>query len=62
MSIINEIKEEVKNRDITVSEICQRTGLLQPNVWRFFNGKTSPTLKTVEKICSIMDLQLTIKK
>lgn len=53
------IKEILKDRKVTVVELSKRIGITQANTSNIVNGKTSPSLQTLENIAIALDVSIT---
>lgn len=53
------IKEVLKDRKITVVSLAANVGMAQPSMSNIVNGKTMPSLETLEKIAAIIGCPIT---
>ena len=53
--IVKKIKELRKKKGITQEDVYESTGI---NIARIERGKSSPTIKTLEKICDYFNMPL----
>lgn len=56
--MIFRIKEIAKRKKITGVELSQKVGITQQNMSNIINGKLRPSLDTLEKIASALDVPL----
>lgn len=52
------LKEILALRGITLKEFSQRSGISQSNLSNYLNGNISPTLDTLKKIASFLDIDV----
>lgn len=52
------LKEILASRGITLKEFSQRSGISQSNLSNYLNGNISPTLDTLKKIASFLDIDV----
>lgn len=59
----NEIPQRIRNltneRNITINELAKRSKLTQSTINNIINENKSPTLKTIVKICSGLNISVT---
>ena len=60
MNNIN-IKELRESKGITQAELSRRSGIKAPNLHKYESGGTVPTTKTLNRILSALDMEITIK-
>ena len=48
------LKEERESKGLSMSGLCQMAGINRPNYHKIENGNVSPTIRTVEKIASVL--------
>ena len=54
-----EVKEQLKNKGITIYRLSKETGIFEQTLYSMFNGNTSsPTLDNAVKIAKILDIDL----
>ena len=53
------IKDILKDKKITVVALAKRIGITQPNTSNIVNGKTTPSLETLENIAIALDVPIT---
>lgn len=44
------LRRIMKEKNITQEELSYRTGIAQPSISRYLNGKTMPTVRPIHKI------------
>lgn len=59
--LVEFLKSQAKEKNITEVEIARRTGLKQQNVNRLFLGKYLPSLDNFLKISDAIDFQIKIE-
>lgn len=52
------LKEILAQRGITLTDFAQSAGMSQSNLSNYINGKISPTLETVKKIATFLDIDV----
>lgn len=50
-----------KEKNITQTELAQRTGISQPNITRFESGNYNPSLEMLVRIANAMDMHISIE-
>lgn len=60
--LCNTLREIAIEKSITQCELSQKTGLTQCNISRILSGKYSPTIDSILKICSALNVTILIKK
>lgn len=53
------LKEILAQRNITLKEFAQSSGISQSNLSNYLNGNISPTLDTLKKIATNLDIEVT---
>lgn len=54
------IKEELKNQNgMTTALLAEKVGITRANMSNIVNGKTTPSIPTLEKIASALDVSIT---
>lgn len=53
------IKEVLKEKKVTVVSLASSIGIAQPSMSNIVNGKSMPSLETLEKIASALDIPVT---
>ena len=53
------IKEVLKEKGITIVTLSNSIGITQPNTSNIVNGKTKPSLDTLEKIANALNVPIT---
>ena len=56
--MILKLREILKERHLTLSSFADMTGISQSNLSNYINGNISPTLDTLEKIASALQIEL----
>lgn len=59
--LVSFLKEVAKEKGISDYEIARRTGLIQNNVWRIFNGKYLPSLENFLAICQAIGIRINLE-
>ena len=57
--MILRIKEILKEKNITVVALSKAIGITQPNTSNIVNGKTTPSLETLERIANALCIPIT---
>lgn len=52
------IKEIAKEKKIKISALAETVGITQPNMSNIVNGKTKPSLETLEKIADALGVPI----
>lgn len=52
------IKEVLKSKGLTALSLAEMVGITQPNISNIINGKTNPSLETLEKIATALDVPI----
>lgn len=52
------LKELCKEKGISIANIAESSGIPQPNLSKIANAKTSPTVDTLQKIATALDVEL----
>ena len=60
MNNIN-IKELRESKGITQAELSRRSGIKAPNLHKYESGGTVPTTKTLNRILTALEMEITIK-
>ena len=53
------IKEVLKEKKVTVVSLASSIGIAQPSMSNIVNGRSMPSLETLEKIASALDIPVT---
>lgn len=53
------IKDVIKEKKVTVVALAGMIGITQPNMSNIVNGKSMPSLETLEKIASALEVPIT---
>lgn len=53
------IKEVLKSKGMKVSSLAESVGITRANMSNIVNGKSMPSLETLEKIASALELDIT---
>ncbi len=53
------IKSVLKEKRVTVVSLAGMIGITQPNMSNIVNGKSTPSLETLEKIANALDVDIT---
>ena len=54
------IKEELKNQNgMTTALLAEKVGITRANMSNIVNGKTTPSIPTLEKIASALEVSIT---
>lgn len=54
-----EVKEQLKNKGMTIYRLSKETGILEQTLYSMFNGNTSnPQLDNAVKIAKVLDIDL----
>ena len=53
------IKEVIKEKKFTVVALASAIGITQPNMSNIVNGKSTPSLETLEKIATALSVNIT---
>lgn len=51
------IKEKLAESDMTIEELCQKTGLSNETIWRLKNGHNT-TIVNLDKVATALGLKL----
>ena len=54
----NKIKELREGRDLSLQDLCDMCDFEKPNLVRIEKGRTNPTIWTLYKICTALNIQL----
>lgn len=52
------IKDVLKEKKVTVVSLAGMIGITQPNMSNIVNGKSTPSLETLEKIATALDVPM----
>jgi transcriptional regulator with XRE-family HTH domain len=52
------LKEILAQRGVTLKDFAQTSGISQSNLSNYLNGNISPTLDTLKKIASFLDIDI----
>lgn len=53
------IQDNLEMKNMTQSELGEKLGLSQKAISKYVTGKSLPSIDTLEKICSVLDLNVT---
>lgn len=53
------LREILKERQITIGQFAEMCGMSQSNLSNYMSGKISPTLETLQKIASALEIDIT---
>ena len=53
------IREILESKDIKVSSLAETVGITRANIINIFNGKSTPSLETLEKIANALEVDIT---
>lgn len=53
------IKDVLKEKKVTVVSLAGMIGITQPNMSNIVNGKSTPSLETLEKIANALEIDIT---
>ena len=53
------IQDNLEMKNMTQSELGEKLGLSQKAISKYVTGKSLPSIETLEKICSILDVNIT---
>ncbi len=53
------IKEVAKEKKVSISTLASMIGITQPNLSNIVNGKSKPSLETLEKIADALEIPIT---
>lgn len=59
--LINALLSARKARNITQQQLSQRTGITQGDISKIENGSANPSIKTLRKLATGMDMSLKIE-
>jgi len=62
IKLVGFLKQTAKEKGISDYEIARRTGLIQNNVWRIFNGKYLPSLENFLAICQAIGIRINLEQ
>ena len=51
---IDEINKKIKEKDISIVEIAEKTGYSRMSVWRYLNKKREPKIGFINKLIKIL--------
>ena len=60
-AIINAMIAARKNSGLTQKEISERTGIAQGDISKLENGNGNPSLRTLKRLASAMDMRLEVR-
>ena len=60
-AIIQAIIDARKNSGLTQKQLAERTGIAQGDISKLENGSANPSLKTLQRLASAMDMKLRIE-
>lgn len=61
-NIIDQIRKERRKQGITQTELANLIGCPQPAIVRIENKRVSPSINTLEKICDVLGMDITLVK
>lgn len=53
------IQDNLEMKNMTQSELGEKLGLSQKAISKYVTGKSLPSIDTLEKICSVLDVNIT---
>lgn len=53
------IKDVIKEKKVTVVALAEMIGITQPNMSNIVNGKSMPSLETLDRIASALEVPVT---
>lgn len=53
------LREILKERNLTIAQFAEISGMSQSNISNYMNGNISPTLETLYKISHALDIEIT---
>ena len=60
-AIVQAIIDARKNSGITQKQLSERTGIAQADISKLENGTANPSLKTLQRLASAMDMRLRVE-
>lgn len=57
--MIFRLREILKERQITIGQFAEMSGVSQSNLSNYMTGKVSPTLETLNKIANTLNIEIT---
>ncbi len=57
--MIFRLREILKDKQITIGQFAEMSGISQSNLSNYMMGKVSPTLETLNKIASALNIEIT---
>lgn len=57
--MILRLREILKEKDITVGQLSELSGISQSNISNYMSGKISPTLDTLNRLAKSLNIELT---
>lgn len=57
-SVIKTIKSEMERQELSVQALAEKAGVSFVNLYAIFNGETSPTIATTEKLMRALNMRL----
>lgn len=58
MSMLERLRDILKERGLTLKAFADLSGISQPNLSNYINGNISPTLDTLDKIAKALNLEV----
>jgi transcriptional regulator with XRE-family HTH domain len=58
LPLIEDLQREIRVSGLSLNELAKRTGVSQPQLWRFMNGQRTLTLPAAARVCEYLGLQL----
>lgn len=58
MDVLAKITELREKRNWSIYQLAQKAGLSSKALYRWYNGETTPTLKTLEAIAQVLEIPL----
>jgi transcriptional regulator with XRE-family HTH domain len=60
--VVEQLKEAIRESGLSLNQLSHTSGVSNPQLSRFMQGKRSLTLPAVEKICTALGLRLVGEK
>ena len=60
IELVSKLASIAKEKGITQADLEEKTGLLQNNISRIFNGKYSPSIDLIVVLAEALDYKLTL--
>ena len=56
--VIGVLRQAIRDSGLPIPELSEKTGVSNPQIYRFLNGERSLTLPAVEKLAAFLGLRL----